>query len=91
MQISLAIRSLRLSRQQLVALSIAGAAILAFPSTALEAGRFALWNLVLVSPMIVIGIVLTAGVTASGSMALIAAAFHGRELRMIGLASFTVS
>ncbi len=57
------------------------------PRAALEAARFALHNLMLVSPMIIIGIVLTAGITASGSMALIASAFTGRELRMIAVAS----
>jgi len=58
------------------------------PASAWAAIRFALENLVVVSPMIVLGIVLTAGITASGSMALIAASFTGFEIRMVVVASF---
>lgn len=57
------------------------------PAKALEAAMFALSNLAYVSPMIITGILLTAGITASGSMALISAAFTGRELRMLVVAS----
>lgn len=78
-------RPLRL--RWLVALAAIGLG-LAFPRLAGEAAAFAVRNLVLVSPVIAIGIVLTAGITASGSMDLIAAAFKGREMRMIGVASF---
>ena len=58
-----------------------------YPHDAWAALRFSAWNLLLVAPMIAIGIVLTAGVTATGSMALIAASFRGREFRMIALTS----
>lgn len=63
-------------------------AFLAFPGLAVEAISFAFWNLFLISPVIVIGILLTAGITATGSMGLIVAAFEGREIRMIGAVSF---
>jgi uncharacterized membrane protein YraQ (UPF0718 family) len=61
--------------------------VVAMPQHVLPAVRFALVNLALVSPVILIGVVVTATITATGSMALIAAAFHGRELRMICLAA----
>ncbi|MCP5080292.1 MAG: permease [Alphaproteobacteria bacterium] len=57
------------------------------PDTALAAATFAARNLAYVAPMIIVGIVLTAGITASGSMALISAAFTGREVRMMTVAS----
>ena len=63
------------------------AAIAMAPALAFDAITFALWNLALISPVILIGIALTAGVTATGSMGLIAAAFEGRQARMIGIAS----
>ncbi len=67
----------------------AGAAVYSIlrPETASAAAWFAARNLAYVSPMIIIGIVLTAGITASGSMALIRTAFTGRELRMLVVAS----
>ncbi|MEP3276946.1 MAG: permease [Stappiaceae bacterium] len=70
----------------LVGIGIAGAFVLA-PSLFIEAVIFALWNMLLVSPVIAVGVFLTAGITASGSMGLIAGAFHGRQGRMIGAAS----
>ncbi len=70
----------------LLALTAAGL-ILAVPGLALEALLFTLKNLLVISPVIVIGVGLTAGITASGSMGLIASAFQGRDLRMIALAS----
>ena len=66
---------------------LAAGLILAFPRMALDAGLFALENLLIISPVIVIGVGLTAGIMASGTMGLIAAAFRGRDLRMIMLAS----
>lgn len=70
-------------------LALAALALAALhPQSALAALAFSAWNLLLVAPMIAIGIVLTAGVTATGSMALIAASFSGREFTMIALASF---
>lgn len=45
-------------------------------------------NLLSIAPMIVIGITLTASVNATGSMALIAAAFTGKEVRMLVVAAF---
>lgn len=69
---------------------VAAAAVVftvANPQTAWEAATFAARNLLYVSPMIIIGIVLTAGITASGSMALISASFTGRQGRMIVVAS----
>ncbi len=53
----------------------------------IDALGFAAANLALISPLIVIGIGLTAYVTASGATGLIAAAFAGRQGRMIVLAS----
>jgi uncharacterized protein len=57
------------------------------PFATMAAVWFAAQNLALVSPMIVLGIVLTAIITANGSMALIAASFKGHEIRMIIVAS----
>jgi uncharacterized protein len=62
-------------------------AIALSPGIAFEAAVFALRNLFSISPIILIGILLTAGVTATGSMALIALSFEGRQVRMIGVAS----
>ncbi|NNF80365.1 MAG: permease, partial [Rhizobiales bacterium] len=70
----------------LVAIVVVGTAIVR-PETALAAATFAARNLAYVAPMIIIGIVLTAGITASGSMALISAAFTGRKVRMLTVAS----
>ena len=53
----------------------------------MEAARFAAYHLLIVSPVILFGLLLTAAITASGSMALIAAAFRGNEKLMILLAS----
>lgn len=66
-----------------------GAAVYAVlhPTTAAAAAWFAAGNLASVAPMIILGIILTAGITASGSMALIRAAFTGRPLRMVFVAS----
>ncbi len=78
----------RLARPLLAVLCAGvGALALVHPDTATEAVTFAVGNLVLVSPMIILGIVLTAGITASGSMALITRSLRGRELRMIMVAS----
>ncbi len=57
------------------------------PDELKDAARFAAYNLLLVSPVILFGLVLTAAITASGSMALIAAAFRGNERLMILLAA----
>lgn len=74
------------ARRTLLALLTAGL-VLSFPGLALDASLFALENLLIISPVIMIGVGLTAGIIASGSMGLIATAFQGRDLRMIGLAS----
>lgn len=58
------------------------------PDLFLDAGLFAVRNLLLISPVVAIGLVLTAAITASGSMGLIASAFHGREVPIIVAASF---
>lgn len=58
-----------------------------WPGHAWASMVFALENLVLILPMIAIGLFLTAGVHASGSMALIASAFRGRSVRMICIAA----
>ncbi|WP_271274470.1 permease [Aliamphritea hakodatensis] len=58
-------------------------AIAMSPAAFGRAVLFTLDSLWLVSPMIVIGLVLTALMLASNSMQLIARAFHGRELPMI--------
>ena len=71
----------------LIALTVAALLAIVFPRHALEATSFAFWNLVTISPVILIGLGLTAAITASGSMALIASAFEGREARMIAVAS----
>jgi uncharacterized membrane protein YraQ (UPF0718 family) len=77
--------------KQIVWISLLGIGIVIYivlqPESALAAARFTLENLIFVSPMIVLGVLLTAGITASGSMALIAASFKGHEVRMIGIAS----
>lgn len=77
----------RLPTRGLVLAAVGALATAAFPETAIEAAKFALWNLLLVAPVILIGVGLTAAATATGSMALIASAFEGRELRMIGVVS----
>lgn len=74
------------ARRTLLAVLAAGL-VLSFPGLALDASLFALENLLIISPVIMIGVGLTAGIIASGSMGLIAAAFQGRDLRMIALAS----
>lgn len=60
---------------------------LLWPGQVWAATVFALKNLVLILPIILLGLVLTAGIHASGSMALIATAFRGRPVRMIFLAA----
>lgn len=67
----------------------ATAAALLWPGQAWAAMVFAMQNLVLILPIILLGLCLTAGIHASGSMALIATAFRGRPLRMIFLAALT--
>lgn len=59
------------------------AVIVINPAAFSQAVLFSLDSLWLVSPVIVIGLVLTALLLASNSMRLIARAFHGRELPMI--------
>lgn len=49
---------------------------------------FVLQNFLAIGPMILIGVALTAGVNATGSMAIIAKAFNGKALRMLVVASF---
>ena len=86
------IRELELARRwpakPFVLLMAGLAAVLAFPHLSLGAAAFAVRNLVLVAPAIIVGVGLAAAVTASGSMAMIASAFRGREPRMIALAAF---
>jgi hypothetical protein len=67
----------------LAALAVAAA----MPNHVAPAIAFTLTNLVLVSPVVLLGVGVTAAITATGSMAIIAAAFHGREGRMIVLAA----
>ena len=67
--------------------TIAGLAVLAAPGLVADALVFAARNLLQIAPVILAGIVLTAAITASGSMGLVAAAFAGREGRMILLAA----
>ena len=62
-------------------------AVITFPGQMADAIMFAIENLILTSPLIAFGVILVAGVTASGSMALIASAFEGRDFRMIVSAS----
>ncbi|HMB48036.1 MAG TPA: permease [Afifellaceae bacterium] len=59
-----------------------------FPALAGEAALFAIRNLVLIGPVILIGIGLTSAIMASGSITLIRAAFEGQVVRMIGVAAF---
>ena len=65
----------------------AGAYAVARPDQALAAVAFAAESLLLISPLILFGLIVTAAITASGSMALVATAFEGKEVRMIFLAS----
>ncbi len=84
--------AMRLVRQTSPMLLIAGTTVIAFAVTApelfLDAGLFAARNLLLISPVVAFGLVLTAAITASGSMGLIASAFHGREALIIIASSF---
>lgn len=68
------------------ALAIA-AAVIADPAEFVRALKFASYSLLLVSPVMLLGLVLTAAITASGSMAIIAAAFRGNEMLMLVMAS----
>ena len=79
--------SLRPYAARTLLLLLAAGVALTIPGLALDAGLFTLENLLLISPVILIGVGLTAGITASGSMGLIASAFRGHDLRMIALAS----
>ncbi len=72
---------------QSVAVMAALASLVAVPQIAGAAVWFAAQQVLTVLPAMSIGIVLTAGVSASGSMALVASAFHGRTIRMLLLAS----
>lgn len=69
-------------------LPLAAPAVVLWPEHAWAALLFSLENLLLILPVILMGLALSAGIQASGSMALIAAAFHGRPVRMIFLAAF---
>ncbi len=71
----------------LALIAVAPATIL-WPGHAWAALVFSLEHLLLILPVILLGLGLSAGIQASGSMALIAAAFQGRPLRMIFLAAF---
>lgn len=64
---------------------IGGAA--AYPSSALAAAMFVVANLLAVAPIVLIGLLLSAWVMASGANDHIAAAFTGRPFRMVLLAS----
>lgn len=70
-----------------LALPILAPAVVFWPEHAWAALRFSLENLLIILPVILLGLALSAGIQASGSMALIAAAFQGRPLRMIFLAA----
>ncbi len=70
-----------------VALALLALAWVLWPATLWAALLYALESLISISPMILLAIFLLAFVTASGAIALIATAFRGRQLRMIGLAS----
>ncbi|MEM7427399.1 MAG: permease [Pseudomonadota bacterium] len=77
-------RTLKMAAGALLTIVIA----LADPREFAEALRFAAISLLVISPVVLFGLVLTAAITASGSMALIAAAFRGNEMPMVVLASF---
>lgn len=83
---ALGVPSARLARPLLL-VAVAATAALAAPGLTLEALLFAARNLLQIAPVILFGALLTAGITASGSMGLIATAFRGRPLRMIAIAS----
>ncbi len=70
-----------------LALPLFAPAVVFWPDHAWAALLFSLENLLLILPVILLGLALSAGIQASGSMALIAAAFQGRPLRMIFLAA----
>lgn len=72
------------------AIVIAGAAVVAvvlLGPQVLQAALFALDNLLRIAPLILIGLVLTAALTATGSVGLLAATFEGGPFRMIVLVS----
>ncbi len=85
--LALALPSLK-TLLKIVALIAALTAAALWPEHAWASLIFALKNLVLIAPMIAAGLLLTAAVRASGTMALIAAAFRGHPVRMIVLAAF---
>jgi uncharacterized membrane protein YraQ (UPF0718 family) len=61
--------------------------VLASPTAAGNALVFAVESLVLITPIMIAGLIMTPMMTASNSMQLIASAFKGREIKMIILAS----
>lgn len=72
---------------QIVLTMIVTGGVLANPVAAVKALLFATENLVTIAPIMIAGLVMTAFMTASNSMRLIASAFKGREVKMILLAS----
>ncbi len=62
-------------------------AVLLLGDQLLEAGLFALTQLLVISPWIGAGLLLTAGIVASGAMGTIATIFEGQQIRMILLVS----
>ncbi len=81
---------IRLSRQQLLRIAtVAGSAtaLALWPTTLLQAGLYALESLLSIGPMILLAVLLVAFAAASGAVGLIASAFRGRQIRMIGSAS----
>ena len=59
----------------------------AWPEHAVNAAKFVLWGLIIVAPIVIPGILLTAWIIASGADAHIAGVFEGRSLRAVVTAS----
>ena len=81
----------RISARQAVPSLLIGsaglAAVLLLGPELLEAASFALHSLMIISPWIIAGVLLTAAIVASGAMGIIATLFEGQQLRMILLVS----
>lgn len=73
--------------RRIAAIVLLALAWVLWPGTLWAALLYSIESLIAISPMILLAIFLLAFVTASGAIALIATAFRGRQLRMIGLAS----
>lgn len=74
-------------RTAIIALAVISFCV-AYPGLAWAAARFAAQQLAAIAPILLLALLLTSAATASGAAASVTAAFRGRELPMIALASF---